>query len=430
MIDHRQHYLEGFRSVLSVVVFPIQSLVSAPNTAYDWMDAKVSSRESLIQHNSELEKEMIILQASLLKLSALQVENDRLRELLQSTKKIGEHVLIGELLAVTLESFTRQVVVNKGSFDGVYLGQPLLDAHGLMGQVVHLGLFSSTGMLITDPNHATPVQVNRNGLRAIAVGTGVADVMEIPNLANSADIVEGDLLVSSGLDGRFPPDYPVARVTSVKKDPTKPYAAITAQPTALLERSREVLLVWRTQDGAAKITAPEAVAAGERPARETSTLGSVSTPPPPEGSISLDTPRTLAIEPPTGESAPTGATIIEPDPDVIENAPDTAVEALPQDLQDAIKAAETGPVEAGGAVTNRESVEPSPLPDTPAAVPTKPAAAPTKPTPAQTQPTAAPGANKPKSGVAIPLSEQAMPIVEEFVAPSKPNAGQLPNKPR
>ena len=146
-----------------------------------------------------------------------------------------------------LEPFTRQIVINKGSRDKIYMGQPLLDAGGIMGQIIHVNPFSSTAMLITDPNHAIPVQVNRNGLRAIAVGTGAPDNLEIPYLPNSADIKEGDLLTSSGLGGRFPPDYPVAKVNYVFKDPSKPYAVVTATPTANLERSREVLLVWTEQ---------------------------------------------------------------------------------------------------------------------------------------------------------------------------------------
>lgn len=256
MVDHRQNHLESIRALFSTVIYPIQIVVDAPTSAGHWVGDKLSSRETLLQENTRLKQERFLLRAQLQKLSALTVENSRLRELLQSSRKVGEHVLIGELLAVDLEPFTRQVVLNKGSTDDVYLGQPLLDADGVMGQIVHVGPFSSTAMLITDPNHAIPVHVNRNGQRAIVIGTGKPDILEVPFLANSTDIVEGDLLISSGLGGRFPPDYPVAKVTRVEKDPAKPYAKITAAPTAQLERSREVLLVWRTQEGAPKASAP------------------------------------------------------------------------------------------------------------------------------------------------------------------------------
>ena len=243
-VDHRQHHLESIRAAISLILYPLQYAVNMPFSAADWAGDKLSSREKLLEENTKLRMQQQLLMAQLQKLSALKVENIRLRELLKSSKTISEHVLIGELLAIDLEPFTRKIVINKGSVDDVYLGQPLLDAEGIMGQIIHLGPFSSTAMLITDPNHAIPVHVNRNGLRAIALGTGAPDVLDIPYLPNSADIEEGDLLTSSGLGGRFPRDYPVAIVSSVIKDPTKPYAVVKAKPTARLETSREVLLVW------------------------------------------------------------------------------------------------------------------------------------------------------------------------------------------
>ncbi len=253
IVDHRQHHVETLRSAISVLIYPIQYLVNLPVAVGQWMGESVSTRENLLEENERLRMQHLLFKAQLQKLSALQVENIRLRELLQSSKKVGENVLIAELLAVDLDPFSRQIVINKGSNDNVYLGQPVLDAEGIMGQIVHLGPFSSTAMLITDPNHAIPVHVNRNGLRAIAVGTGAPDILEIPYLPNSADIVVGDLLTSSGLGGRFPRDYPVARITQVATDPTQPYATVTAEPVALLERSREVLLVWPSD----KLAQPE-----------------------------------------------------------------------------------------------------------------------------------------------------------------------------
>ena len=253
VVDHRQHHVETIRSAISVVIYPIQYLVNLPVAVGEWMGESVSSRETLTEENERLRMQHLLFKAQLQKLAALQVENVRLRELLQSSKKVGENVLIAELLTVDLDPFTRQIVINKGTNDNVYLGQPVLDAEGIMGQIIHAGPFSSTAMLITDPNHAIPVHVNRNGLRAIAIGTGAPDVLEIPYLPNSADVVVGDLLTSSGLGGRFPRDYPVARITQVTVNPTQPYATVTAEPIALLERSREVLLVWPSD----KILQPE-----------------------------------------------------------------------------------------------------------------------------------------------------------------------------
>jgi rod shape-determining protein MreC len=243
-VDHRQKHLEGIRAGISVLVYPLQYLVNLPVTASSWLGESFSSRGTLLEENARLKLQQTLFKAQLQKLAAIEEENRRLRELLQSPKRVSEHVLIGELLAVSLEPFTRQILVNKGSNDRVYVGQPLVDADGVMGQVIHVGPFASTAMLITDANHALPVQVNRNGLRAIVVGTGATDQVDIPYLPISADILAGDLLVTSGLDGRFPPDYPVATVTKVEKDPTQPYAVISAMPIARLERSREVLLVW------------------------------------------------------------------------------------------------------------------------------------------------------------------------------------------
>jgi len=243
-IDHRQHRLEDIRAGLSVLIYPLQYMVDLPVSASSWIGENLSSRETLLEENARFKMQQTLFKAQLQKLLALKMENARLRELLQSPRKISEHVLIGELLAVDLEPFTRQIVINKGSRDQVFMGQPVVDADGAFGQIVHLGPWSSTAMLITDANHAIPVQVNRNGLRAIALGTGAPDSLSIPYLPMSADILVGDLLTTSGLGGRFPPGYPVAKVTQVDKNPTLPYATISAQPTAQLERAREVLLVW------------------------------------------------------------------------------------------------------------------------------------------------------------------------------------------
>ena len=248
VVDHKEHHVETIRSAISIVIYPIQYLVNLPVAVGNWMSESVSSHETLSEENKRLRTQHLLFKAQLQKLAALQVENVRLRELLQSSKKVGENVLIAELLAVDLDPFSRKIVINKGTNDNTYLGQPVLDAEGIMGQIVHTGPFSSTAMLITDANHAIPVHVNRNGLRAIALGTGAPDVLEIPYLPNSADVVVGDLLTSSGLGGRFPRDYPVARITQVTRDPTQPYATVTAEPIALLERSREVLLVWPSEE--------------------------------------------------------------------------------------------------------------------------------------------------------------------------------------
>ncbi len=245
-LDHRQQHLETIRSGLYLIVYPLQILADAPVALFSWSSETLSSRTRLLNENRQLRAQQLELQGQLQKFSSLENENTRLRELLQSSKKVGEKMLIGELLAVDLDPFKRQIFINKGSREGVFNGQALLDAHGVMGQINHVSAVSSTAILITDPAHVIPVQVNRNGLRAIARGTGETHRLEIPHLPNSADIEVGDLLITSGLGQRFPASYPVATVTHIERDPGQAYAQIIAEPSAQLERSREVLLVQHT----------------------------------------------------------------------------------------------------------------------------------------------------------------------------------------
>ncbi len=243
-LDHRFQYLKELRSAVSVVIYPIQALVNLPVSAGEWMDESFSTRESLLAEVTTLKTQQLLYDVRLQKLAALESENMRLRQLLDSSFKMGERVLIAELLAVDMKPFSSQVVLNKGSGHDIYPGLPLLDAHGVMGQITKVGPLTSTAMLITDPDHAIPVSVNRNGLRTIAIGTGSAEELDIPHFPNNADIQVGDLLVSNGLGGRFPRGYPVASITRVEIDPGQPFARVSAKPTAELQRSREVLLVW------------------------------------------------------------------------------------------------------------------------------------------------------------------------------------------
>lgn len=244
-LDQRTDYVRNIRAGIAVLVYPIQYLVSLPADFFDWTADTFASRETLQENNAELSRENQALRSQLQKLTFIEAENRHLRELLQSSKRAGERVLIAELLAVDLDPYRKVVVLNKGSQDDqLYRGQPIVDAHGAMGKLIHVNPYSSTAMLITDPNHALPVQVLRNGLRAVAVGHGQDGLLEIPNLPNNADIKVGDMLVTSGLGCVFPPGYPAARVTEVTTNPALPFAQIRAEPVAWLDRSREVLLVW------------------------------------------------------------------------------------------------------------------------------------------------------------------------------------------
>ncbi len=244
VLDHRFHQTETLRSALSVLTYPIQFLAEVPSDIGRWLMDTLQSRHELQEANHRLLRENLKLHAELQQVAALQAENERLRDLLGSAYKIGNRVLVAELSAMDLDPFRQQVKINKGSRSGVFEGQAVLDAHAVMGQVTHVSPMTATVLLITDVEHALPVQVLRNGLRTIAVGSGRINRLELPYLPNNADIRSDDLLVTSGLGGKFPPGYPVARIVEVKRQPGKPFATVVAQPLAQLDRTREVLLVW------------------------------------------------------------------------------------------------------------------------------------------------------------------------------------------
>ncbi|MEJ2345209.1 MAG: rod shape-determining protein MreC [Gammaproteobacteria bacterium] len=243
-LDHKQQHLQTVRAGLQVVVYPIRYLVNLPVDVAQWASENFSSRQNLIEENASLRYQNLLLQAQMQKFDALQAENRRLQELLGSSFKVADRVLIAELYRVDLDPYRQLIVINKGSTDHAYVDQPVLDAHGVMGQVIQVGPLTATVRLVTDPSHIIPIQDNRNGLRTLAVGTGAINRLELPYLPNNAEIRKGDLLVTSGLGGVFPPGYPVARVTKVVRDPGSAFAKVTATPTAHLDRSREVLLVW------------------------------------------------------------------------------------------------------------------------------------------------------------------------------------------
>ncbi|MBM2830362.1 MAG: Rod shape-determining protein MreC, rod shape-determining protein MreC [Gammaproteobacteria bacterium] len=243
-VDHRQGHLESVRSALSVIIYPVQYLVDVPAKMTGWATESLVTHQLLLEKNERMQEEQLLLNSRLQKFNVLEAENQRLRKLLESSFKLSERVIIAELLAVDLQPFRHTIVINKGIREGVFDGQPIVDANGVMGQIIHVGPFSSTVLLITDPTHALPVQIDRNGLRAIAVGTGQSRSLQLEHLPNNADIQKGDLIVSSGLGGRFPAGYPVGTISEIVLDPAEPFAKVTVVPSAKLEQSREVLLVW------------------------------------------------------------------------------------------------------------------------------------------------------------------------------------------
>ena len=243
-LDERHHYLERARFGLSAVAYPVQALVDSPGAAWSWLDESFATRDRLSQENAELRERLRAADLRLMRFAALEQENMRLRNMREATANIAERVMVAEILRVDLNPFRHRVILNKGSPDGVFKGQPILDARGVFGQITHAGAFTSEAILISDTEHAIPVQVNRNGLRTIAVGIGDLSKLSLPFLPTNADIKEGDLLVTSGLGGVFPSGYPVATVKSVNNEPGQTLSVVTAEPAATLDRDREVLLVW------------------------------------------------------------------------------------------------------------------------------------------------------------------------------------------
>lgn len=252
VLDHRTDDLSRVKQGLSVVVYPIRVLVNLPFELWHSASDALTDRRQLLAENARLKRENLNADVRLQRLASLERENARLRKLLDSTAPMGHRVLVAEILAVDLDPYRQRFTLNRGLADGVYVGQALLDASGVVGQVVQVGPLTAEAVLITDADHALPVTVNRNGLRTIAVGTGDSDRLRLPYLTNTSDIKADDLLVSSGLGGVFPAGYPVGRVLNVRVRPGQPFAEVTAKPVSKLDRDQEVLLVWQKDDGRAR----------------------------------------------------------------------------------------------------------------------------------------------------------------------------------
>ncbi|QEP42434.1 rod shape-determining protein MreC [Ectothiorhodospiraceae bacterium BW-2] len=241
--DHHSTYLDSVRTGLSTLLYPLRYLVNLPVSATSSFSETFASRELLLQQNRELRHKQLLLEVRMQKMAAIEQENRRLRAMLKSSKEDWERVLVAEMVAVDSDPYRHRMKINRGIVNGVFIGHPVIDALGVVGQVVATDTFHSDLLLITDPSHSLPVRVLRNGLRAVAVGSG-KHLLDIPHLPNNADIREGDLLVTSGLGQRFPADYPVARVVTIRRDPARTFAQVEAEPTAKLQQAQELLLIW------------------------------------------------------------------------------------------------------------------------------------------------------------------------------------------
>ncbi|MEQ1440200.1 rod shape-determining protein MreC [Fontimonas sp. SYSU GA230001] len=240
--DSRGDGLQPVRTSLSFMLTPLVWLVSLPSGLMSAAE-NLDSRETLQRENREFREKQLLLEARLQKLEALEAENRRIRELLASAGRIEDEVLIAEIIGISQDPYRNQITLNKGTRHQVYRGQALIDAHGVLGQVIDVSPLQSKALLITDPDHGIPVEVNRTGMQTIAIGSGELG-LRLPFLASNADIQVGDLLVSSALGGRFPAGYPVGTVYEVKHVAGEHFMEAYATPAAHLNQGRQALLVW------------------------------------------------------------------------------------------------------------------------------------------------------------------------------------------
>jgi rod shape-determining protein MreC len=245
-LDQRGNWLEYARYGLSAAAYPIQLAVDSPSAAWRWIRATFESRAALQAENAGLRERVRAMELRTLSLEALEAENAKLRSLRAGLPPVVDRWLAAEIINVELSSLRQRVLLNKGARAGVFRGQAVLADGGLLGQVVRVSPWTAEVILVSDPEHAVPVQVLRSGLRTIAVGQGSVGVLALPYLPINSDIRTGDQLVSSGLGGVFPAGYPVAKVLAVDRDPGDPLAQVRAQIAARLARDRVVMLVWFT----------------------------------------------------------------------------------------------------------------------------------------------------------------------------------------
>jgi len=263
VLDHRGAYLERVRWSLSLAIEPLYRLAALPARLAHEGRLALADREKLTEQNAELSRQLMLAQARLNRLTTVSEQNQRLQELLDVQRSLGIGVQLAKIIDVDTDPFRHRVMLNVGANQGVSVGQAVIDARGVMGQVVDTLPNTSTVMLITDPTHALPVTIERTGLRTIARGGGELDRLELPHIPVSADVKVGDRLISSGLGGHFPAGFPVGEIREVKPDVTGMFAAATATPAAALDRSGEVLLLHELVD---PVGPPEALPTAGPPA--------------------------------------------------------------------------------------------------------------------------------------------------------------------
>lgn len=254
--DNRFGYLDTVRYGLGYVASPVYWVADIPARVSFWIDDVFVSRTDLLEENESLRGQLLVAQRELQLLESLASENSRLLELNSATGGIDGDVMPAEIINISPDLYSRRVLINKGANDEIFLGQPLLDANGLMGQVIEVLPFTSWVLLITDPSHVTPIEVNRNGERALARGSRINSAeLELEFVTQTQDMRAGDRLVSSGMGQIYPKNYPVAEIVSVYRDPGLDFATVRARPLAQMASTRHVMLVF--QKGTKQSVLPE-----------------------------------------------------------------------------------------------------------------------------------------------------------------------------
>ncbi|WP_435237228.1 rod shape-determining protein MreC [Psychromonas sp. PT13] len=242
--DNQYNLFSSVRIYLNSIVSPVQYIADAPQKLFSTLSENLMTREELKERNQKLEKENLHLKADRLLLTELENENKQMRKLLNSQYTFSNKRMITEVMSLRSDPFTHQLLIDKGAINGVYVGQPVINEEGVVGQVMQVGSTTSRVLLLVDASHGIPVRVQRNDVTALVHGSGAWNKLNVPFVQSNADLQEGDLLVTSGLGGRFPAGYPVATVTSFVYNEGAPYAEVTATPVAQLDRSRYLLLLW------------------------------------------------------------------------------------------------------------------------------------------------------------------------------------------
>lgn len=324
--DQRGGWLDTARYGLQAAIYPLQLAVNSPSAAWRWLEETFATRESLQKEVDTLRVRLRDQQLLTMRQAALEHENASLRGLNTALPDVIEKRLVGEVISVEVSTLRQRLVVNRGGNSGVYKSQPVISGEGVLGQVYRIGPFSSEIILITDAEHALPVQVLRSGVRTIALGTGKSTSLELPYVPQNYDVKVGDLLVTSGLGQVFPYGLPVAKVTKVERDQAQPLAQIHAEPLAHIDNDREVLFVWGNPNHPAAPAASEALAVEapkpETPASDAAKPVAVKPSTPKPATPSPATPKPAAPQPadspteapPTDAPTPETPTPVEPAP--------------------------------------------------------------------------------------------------------------------